>query len=284
MERAEVIPAALVMVLVVLVAASRSATAPARETGQWDTSAAESQGVTMEIAVRTENVAGEPIPLRITITNRSSKPAVFVRRERWWVFQGDFDVRIADTGGEAVAPTRFGRAALVPSVSGKARVHRVSPGDSWSTVLNLARVYDLSVSGRYRVSVTRVICEPSTQPNPPSLKIEVKDLEFLVAEPPTPESEIPKPITPEEAARRNPEGARIVNQIKEGMSQQEVTKLLGKPTTQNSGVLEDGNKTMYANYTVNDPGRHWGVDLTVFYVQEEGQWKVASVRSPFTPR
>jgi hypothetical protein len=114
--------------------------------------------------------AGSAIGLKLEVTNRrKNEIQFFVSR-----FE-DYRFIVSDGGGKQVPLTRFGE-AFKRSEDGRRVPIIVPPGETRETIVNLGLIFDLSMPGEYRLSVSlryREGFEPDTA-------LEIKAIPFTV--------------------------------------------------------------------------------------------------------
>ena len=140
--------------------------------------------VILSVRVRRENVAGESIPLELTLTNHGKN----VVRHAHVDFYHDWQFSVTDMGRKPVPCTRFGNSRLAPMESYKKYITKeLAPGDSYQVTFNLALLFDLTTQGEYAVTIKKEM-------NPllaDTFELEVADVRFKIREPPLVATEKP---------------------------------------------------------------------------------------------
>ncbi len=116
----------------------------------------QSQGVDLNVVVDVEYVAGKNADCRIEIRNRSDKTLVYFYGSSY----RDFYMELVDADRRPVPRTRFGsRLGTRRDRSSGRATRELKAGESRTEDINLARVFDLSVPGKYTLSVKTVLNE-----------------------------------------------------------------------------------------------------------------------------
>ena len=94
---------------------------------------------------------------------------------------------------------------------------------------------------------------------------------------------VPKPG--QQGANGTAPPAELLAQVKPGMFQEQVVKLLGEPTSLRDGGILGKEGTLFAKYFLHvAAGPHQGRQMfTVHYAKVDGQWRVTEVRGPHFP-
>jgi hypothetical protein len=135
--------------------------------------------IEFSIALPKKSLAGNGLDLVVALKNQSKEEVGF--------YNGTFrslSLKMVDAKGAPVNLTRFGERTIGESAAkaeGGRRTIFVAPGKSITETINLARLFDLSVPGDYKVSLKRVLNEDS--PLRPVMPLEIKDIAFKVVEP-----------------------------------------------------------------------------------------------------
>lgn len=134
--------------------AHTTATAPT-----WvESKAVAKDGVELKVRMPRRSTPGEAIVAEMSVTNRSTDRVTYLCAE--WSHYRDFVFKIEDSHGKAVPHTRFGKAVwgLLEGPNRRPRfvhgeVHILRPGESYRLALNLSLLFDLTLSGQYRLTV-----------------------------------------------------------------------------------------------------------------------------------
>lgn len=121
------------------------------------------------------SVAGNGVSLKIRVENQSKKPVSFTYRSKYW----DYDLRVLDWKGQPVPLTRFGKRAYADSrkeVAGEKL--RLAAGKHVEVTLNVARVFDLTKTGEYTVTISRETADEPKGEKTTNLRID--NLRFKV--------------------------------------------------------------------------------------------------------
>ncbi len=139
--------------------------------------------VEMALKIRPKQVAGYPIMLEISVTNRGGK----VVRHGPTVLYRDFRINILQQpSGKEVPFTRFGQqrcAKEKPTVFTLFSPQPIKPGESYSATLNLSLLFDLTLPGTYTAKVETEVYSSSLGKKGTEFTLEVTGLEFKVSEP-----------------------------------------------------------------------------------------------------
>lgn len=143
------------------------------------TVAVEMRSIEFSVDLPKKSVAGNSLDMIVQLKNQSKEEIGFYNS----TFRS-LRLKVIDAKGVPVPLTRYGQRTLGDSdASAEAgrRTKFVAPGKSISETVNLARLFDLSVPGEYKVSLKRIVNEDS--PIRPVLNLELQDLKFAVIEP-----------------------------------------------------------------------------------------------------
>jgi len=115
-------------------------------------------GLELEVCVPEQSHVGSEIICTVTVTNKSMNSIDYT-----WHGSGDFrsysqfrhfPVDIKDSGGKHVPRTRFGKMIAEGGHDAKVVTYTLKPGESTGAIpFNLARVFDLSISGDYSIGI-----------------------------------------------------------------------------------------------------------------------------------
>lgn len=163
------------------------------DTSGWDWS---SQAAGIQLAIRLSKqqyTLGEPVYLMIAVRNGATNTCNAVRSFPEYVY----DVSVKAANGDVVPPTKYGQRILAHRGT-SARLLNVimNAGDAYGDVLPLDEMFDLSLSGAYKVVVQSLI--PLEMETKSSARLTSNSIEFeLVASDPAEFSSVPERTTPE---------------------------------------------------------------------------------------
>lgn len=134
-------------------------------------------------------VAGEAVPLVITIKNLSETNVYFVRGFR--LCYDAFILKLTNAAGEAIPFTNFGKKFPIGGVENYWRRgnFKLAPGKDISMHLNLARIFDLTLSGAYVLYIKTAIGKDISKFDPNNIFV-IDNFKFNVSEPPDPNKKI----------------------------------------------------------------------------------------------
>ena len=134
-------------------------------------------------------VAGEAVPLVITIKNQSETNAYFTRGLR--LCYDAFIIQLTNAAGEAIPFANFGKKFPIGSVENFARggEFKLAPGKEISLHLNLARIFDLTLSGAYVLYIKTAIGKDISKYDPKNIFV-IDNFRFVTSEPPDPNRKI----------------------------------------------------------------------------------------------
>jgi hypothetical protein len=136
--------------------------------------------VRFSVALPAKTVAGNSLNLVLTVTNEGKEEVGFLIGH-----YRDLNLKVLDAKGTAVGLTRYGQWAIgkegESTPNGRRVTKLVPPGKSYSETVNLARLFDLSISGDYTLSLKRIVIEYSK--SRPEIALGIKDVSFKVVEP-----------------------------------------------------------------------------------------------------
>ncbi|MHC4982694.1 MAG: hypothetical protein ACYTF6_05955 [Planctomycetota bacterium] len=158
----------------------------------------------VELAARMNkaNVAGQPIELRISVTNNSERT---IQHGPLDAAYADFRMKIQDASGQKVPFTRFGQKRCrtqKPMDFFLFSARPIGPGACYRITFDLSLLFDLTIAGKYTVSVETEIY--SERIGDYEFTIKADGLEFEVSEAPWPKVERKKPEQPAEDAETPP--------------------------------------------------------------------------------
>lgn len=131
-------------------------------------------GVEMTVQVNKNNIVSQPLAMKISLTNLSDETISHGHIRGY----DDYDVVVLDSFGMQVPLTRYGKNCVASKEGGKLAIADLQPGWMYSITLNLQRLFDLTIPGKYQVSISKRI-NPF---RPLEYVIDVPDLEFFVLE------------------------------------------------------------------------------------------------------
>jgi hypothetical protein len=146
-------------------------------------------GITLAASVPAKTTAGNPIPLKVELTNKGKEIAVvgINRRENFHV-----DIKLVDNEGKKVPLTRYGVKRLEPTEIGDilARANmafmmrKLKPDSSLGlNVGNLGLFYDLTIPGDYRIVVSRGFGMGSGESDEKFVELKTPPLRFTIEQP-----------------------------------------------------------------------------------------------------
>jgi hypothetical protein len=139
--------------------------------------------VEMRLKIKPKQVAGDPILLEITVTNRGRE---LVRHGPTDASYRDFRVNIIEPSEKEVPFTRFGEQRcrkIKPTEFTKFNPKPIKPGESYSVTFNLSLLFDLTLPGTYRAKVETEVYPLGSPKESTEFTLEVTGLEFKVSEP-----------------------------------------------------------------------------------------------------
>lgn len=140
----------------------------------------EKKGVKLEVSLPATSVAGTEIPCKVSLTNTSNE--VFDYEHRRKSNYRQFQVVVRNERGDIVPYTAFGNHVLAGEMlDGSSVVKQLTKGSVLTHQYNLSRLFDLTIPGKYRISVQRVLNEEKQKND--QLVIELPVIEFDVSEP-----------------------------------------------------------------------------------------------------
>lgn len=133
--------------------------------------------VRIVVDVPQKPVAGQAMEIKLTLQNDSGKDILCAHGSPY----RDFSIVVKDFAGTNVPMTKFGQQVMQgnPRDSYKRNVKPLPSGKSTQVCLNIARLFDLTIAGKYTISVSRTIDE-----NVPSQEREVSTETVLVVQEP----------------------------------------------------------------------------------------------------
>jgi len=133
-------------------------------------------GISMTVKLPSKGISGSSFPLSILVHNQGKAEAQIIDS-----IANPLEMRIVDSAGREVPFTRFGRKFYRTDVfHGSAAIRRLAPGESKLEVVELQRVFDLTLPGRYLLRiVSRRIDVPGSR-----FHLKIEKLAFFVSEPP----------------------------------------------------------------------------------------------------
>jgi len=115
----------------------------------------EGKGVHLVVDVPPKPFAGTEIVIKLIVQNDSNEEIWFAET----LLFRDYSFEIKDSSGTIVPMTRFGRLIFAGdnSEEGRRISRELASGKNISEGFNIARLWDLTISGRYNVSVSRTV-------------------------------------------------------------------------------------------------------------------------------
>lgn len=143
----------------------------------------ETNGVELVCVVsQGEFAGGEPVYVSLAVTNKG-RDTVTYGTER---SIGDYEILLKDDKGNMVPLTRYGRLHMRFGTDRfrrtAYRMEKLRPGDKISALANLARLFDLTLAGKYSLTVKRLINEGSSDVRKP-FELVTSPLEIEISEP-----------------------------------------------------------------------------------------------------
>jgi hypothetical protein len=121
-------------------------------------------------------LTGESIWCDISVANKGQKNVSYEHISDY----RDFIIHVADAAGQPLPLTRFGNTVIAGN-SGelkKVTIKFLAPGENLFRHYNLARLFDLTVAGKYTLTISREIDDQSEKH-----VLKVESIEFTVSEP-----------------------------------------------------------------------------------------------------
>lgn len=167
--------------------------------------------VELKVRMPRRSTAGDAIVAEMSVTNRSTDRVTYLFT--LWSHYRDFVLKIEDSHGKAVPHTRFGKEVwgllegpnrMRGMIFGHGRVETLRPGESYRLALNLSLLFDLTLPGEYRLTVSegRIIdgaIKGRSEPNSPAVR-------FTVTRPPRLRSVRTAPAGPGKKRQRPSKG------------------------------------------------------------------------------
>ncbi|MHC4137729.1 MAG: hypothetical protein ACYS0K_22520, partial [Planctomycetota bacterium] len=92
-----------------------------------------------------------------------------------------FEITLIDADGAEVPMTRFGTLRLTGH-PGRGNTRRVKPGESYGRLFNLARLFDLSITGKYRATIRKTVYAKE-DPRKGKVPLEIQEFPLSVRNP-----------------------------------------------------------------------------------------------------
>lgn len=134
-------------------------------------------------------VAGEAVPLVITIKNQGETNVYFTRG--FSLCYDAFIIQLTNAAGKAIPFTNFGKKFPIGGVEnyGRRGEFKLTPGKEISLHINLARTFDLTLSGAYVLYIKTAIGEDISKYDPKNIFV-FDNFRFAISEPPDPNRKI----------------------------------------------------------------------------------------------
>ncbi len=141
-----------------------------------------SNAIELAVALPEKGTAGEALPMTITLKNAGRATVTYGHVAGI----GDYELAVKDAEGKAVPVTRFGKWWLetvggAGEERGKYVIRKLEPGQSVSIAANLARLFDLSVAGKYTLTVGRKLNADNADGR--AFTVRTGDIPFEMVEP-----------------------------------------------------------------------------------------------------
>ncbi len=158
-------------------------------------------GMDMTLSIKKATPAGEPMALEIELRNVGKQILRYGPTDAGY---GDFQILVKDGARKPVPLTRTGKASAVqtrPTEFTKFSPRPIGPGEGYVTIFNLTLLYDLTLPGKYRVSVATEVYPPGSPKNGKEFVIEATGLTFEVTSAAPPVS---KKLPPSKPGKKRP--------------------------------------------------------------------------------
>ena len=111
------------------------------------------RGVVISTELNQTSAPGDKVVLTISLANFGTNSVLLPTTGGL----GDYDIRVSDENGKAPPFTRYGETLVRAQASAGTRQHELPPGKVITVRLVLNRLFDLSMSGKYRIKVSRQV-------------------------------------------------------------------------------------------------------------------------------
>lgn len=140
---------------------------------------AEQSNVVLSAALTKDCIAGEPVNLVLLLKNKGKEDVFYADSSEY----RDYRIEVYDAKKEKVPMTRFGTRFIGASPGERWRCiyKKLAPGEQIRSVVNLARLFDLTIADEYTISITRIVNE--NQPDK-EIKLEVRGVPFTISDAP----------------------------------------------------------------------------------------------------
>ena len=136
--------------------------------------------VVLTLSITNKCIAGDAIYVRVTLKNQSDREIYYIRGLR--CCYDSLAIEVFNSKGGSVSASSFGKEIFVgfmPRDSFRSRGKIIiAPGEEISMDVNLAMLFDLTVSGKYLLSIEAPLCRKSDII--PSTPIKVDKMHFEV--------------------------------------------------------------------------------------------------------
>lgn len=134
------------------------------------------RGLVLQVEYRKEYIKSTAIKCKMSFTNDSEKTVTYGHISKY----RDFDIRVTLASGDPVSKTAYGEVCLSDNEGQRKKwnVITLQPGNSFSSTMDLAQLFDLSVVGIYHLHIARSINEDTIN----EITIGVLTCEFTIIE------------------------------------------------------------------------------------------------------
>jgi hypothetical protein len=143
-----------------------------------------SNNIVLSLSVLTNCIAGEAVPLVISLKNQGDTNVYFVRGTLFCY--DSFEIKLLNSEGKTVPFSEFGKMYPPGSVEnfGRRGFLKLAPGKEIMMHVNLARIFDLSVSGEYVFSIKTVVGKnKSLKYDPGDTILKIDNFKISLSEP-----------------------------------------------------------------------------------------------------
>ncbi len=108
---------------------------------------AEKSGLVVTVSLTKKLVAGAPVDLECVIENKTKSPIYYYRSGYGRIFH----TKLVVDDGKAVSATKFGKRYILGPAGILSQISQIEllPGEKHKTIVPLARLYDLTLAGKY---------------------------------------------------------------------------------------------------------------------------------------
>lgn len=100
--------------------------------------------------------AGEPVVVTVRFENHEAASVALERTSEWF----EYELKLTGPDGREVIRTRFGNQQYRAPLGQPSTRLMVEPGASTTTSLLLSRIFDMTISGEYRLIASRELRSP----------------------------------------------------------------------------------------------------------------------------